>query len=79
LLKKEEQRAWRKIEQTKKRADEIVQIRRDHERKLQEREVVARKVVPLACQSVGRLVVGCRGSQLSPRLRYKKRKWHRRI
>mmetsp|Transcript_13611 Transcript_13611/g.17933 ORF Transcript_13611/g.17933 Transcript_13611/m.17933 type:complete len:245 (+) Transcript_13611:207-941(+) len=37
LLKKEEERAWRKIHQTKSRAQEILKLREDNERKMEER------------------------------------------
>jgi len=43
LLRKEEQRAWRKIQQTKKRADEIVHMRREHERKIEEKAKLAKR------------------------------------
>jgi hypothetical protein len=43
LLKKEEQRAWRKIQQTKQRADEIVGMRRENERRLEEQELMAKQ------------------------------------
>ena len=41
LLKKEEQRAWRKIQQTKKRADEIVSMRRENEARQAEKKKMA--------------------------------------
>jgi len=41
LLKKEEERAWRKIQQTKKRADEIVRMRRDNEKRLEMKQMMA--------------------------------------
>ena len=44
LLKKEEQRAWRKIQQTKKRADEIVAMRRENEKKLERKQRMAQEV-----------------------------------
>lgn len=44
LLKKEEARAWRKIQQTKKRADEIVYMRKENERKAEEKALLAKKV-----------------------------------
>jgi len=44
LLKKEEHRAWRKIQQTKKRADEIVVMRRDNERRLERKHLMAQQV-----------------------------------
>jgi hypothetical protein len=44
LLKKEEQRAWRKIQQTKKRADEIVVMRRDNEMRLERKQMMAQQV-----------------------------------
>mmetsp|Transcript_97913 Transcript_97913/g.280058 ORF Transcript_97913/g.280058 Transcript_97913/m.280058 type:complete len:202 (+) Transcript_97913:167-772(+) len=43
LLKKEEARAWRKIQQTKGRAEEIVRMRKENERKNQEKVVMAKR------------------------------------
>merc|ERR1719218_197814 len=38
LLKQEEEKAWKKIEETRKRAGEIVSLRTQNERKFQEKE-----------------------------------------
>ena len=38
LLKREEERAWRKIQSTKSRAEEILQMRMEHEQQAAERE-----------------------------------------
>lgn len=48
LLKKEEQRAWRKIQQTKKRADEIIAMRRENEQRLEQKQLLALQVI---CQT----------------------------
>ena len=44
LLKKEEERAWRKIQQTKKRADDIVLMRRENEKRLEHKRLMALEV-----------------------------------
>jgi hypothetical protein len=44
LLKKEEERAWRKIQQTKKRADEILAMRRENERRIEQKQLMSQQV-----------------------------------
>lgn len=44
LLKKEEDRAWRKIQQTKKRADEILSMRKDNERRIEQKQMMSQQV-----------------------------------
>ena len=43
LLKKEEARAWKKIEKTKGRAEEIIQMRMENEKRTEAREASSKK------------------------------------
>lgn len=43
LLKKEEERAWRKIQQTKKRADEILLMRKENEFRIEQKQLMAQQ------------------------------------